>query len=360
MQRRETTTTNARRFLVAWIAVAFAGALGIAAFVALAPGKTGAAGVKICALCMLAALVALAYTRSLAAYPDGGRDSFGEALDSCGSASRNLALAAAALAFAAGFACCLGATLAQTTLAVETRFALGMAGTLASVLAIVTWSKSAGRQLALHDPSDPKRPLARKLGVRGAFCAALFLAGLAPCAGMSLTPLTDPGIWGASAGGLLFAATCACGLVLFHKPKSARQLDDMQGRLIEVAQEKDAYREQANTMASEMADLREKHEDALQANKQLNATVRSMRRERLEAAPAGGLDASCAAIIRDFKLSKREGEVLALLAHGRSRKRIADELLIEPSTVSTHVARLYRRLNVHSNQELIDYVKAYR
>lgn len=45
-------------------------------------------------------------------------------------------------------------------------------------------------------------------------------------------------------------------------------------------------------------------------------------------------------------LSPREREVLALIAAGASIPAMARELFLAPSTVKTHVARLYDKLGV--------------
>ena len=45
-------------------------------------------------------------------------------------------------------------------------------------------------------------------------------------------------------------------------------------------------------------------------------------------------------------LSPREREVLKLIASGRSIPAIAQELYLAPSTVKTHVQRLYEKLGV--------------
>ncbi|MDF2824843.1 MAG: chemotaxis protein CheY, partial [Mycobacterium sp.] len=45
-------------------------------------------------------------------------------------------------------------------------------------------------------------------------------------------------------------------------------------------------------------------------------------------------------------LSAREREVLGLIASGRSIPAIAEQLFLAPSTVKTHVARLYEKLGV--------------
>ncbi|MEI6341655.1 MAG: response regulator transcription factor [Verrucomicrobiota bacterium] len=47
-------------------------------------------------------------------------------------------------------------------------------------------------------------------------------------------------------------------------------------------------------------------------------------------------------------LSEREREVLQLLALGRQNKEIMRELGISPSTVATHIRRIYGKLHVHS------------
>jgi len=46
------------------------------------------------------------------------------------------------------------------------------------------------------------------------------------------------------------------------------------------------------------------------------------------------------------KLTKREHEVLALLKGGMTNRQIAMALVIEESTVETHLDHIYRKLNV--------------
>lgn len=47
----------------------------------------------------------------------------------------------------------------------------------------------------------------------------------------------------------------------------------------------------------------------------------------------------------DFHLTAREMEVLVLLADGRAKKEIADQLHISATTVVSHVAHIYEKLN---------------
>ena len=56
-------------------------------------------------------------------------------------------------------------------------------------------------------------------------------------------------------------------------------------------------------------------------------------------------------------LSKREMNILTLIAAGRSQAEIAQELFIAPGTVRAHVNHIYTKLDVHSKEELQDLLK---
>ena len=51
-------------------------------------------------------------------------------------------------------------------------------------------------------------------------------------------------------------------------------------------------------------------------------------------------------------LTTREQEIAALVATGRRSRAIADELFLSHRTVETHLARIYRKLNVSSRTAL--------
>lgn len=53
------------------------------------------------------------------------------------------------------------------------------------------------------------------------------------------------------------------------------------------------------------------------------------------------------------ELSKRENEVLALLAQGHTYKQIADEMQIGMATVSTYARRIYEKLHVNSRGQAV-------
>lgn len=57
-----------------------------------------------------------------------------------------------------------------------------------------------------------------------------------------------------------------------------------------------------------------------------------------------------------FGLSPREAEVLSLLARGRSSTYISETLFISPNTTKKHIQHVYKKLEIHSNQEAIDMV----
>ena len=59
----------------------------------------------------------------------------------------------------------------------------------------------------------------------------------------------------------------------------------------------------------------------------------------------------------DFALTPREIDVALILAKGRSKERAAEELHLARETVKTHAANIYRKLAIHSQQELIDLIE---
>ena len=54
-------------------------------------------------------------------------------------------------------------------------------------------------------------------------------------------------------------------------------------------------------------------------------------------------------------LTRREGEILQLLAEGSSTREIADTLCISVKTVETHRSHIMEKLNLHNTAELVKY-----
>lgn len=75
------------------------------------------------------------------------------------------------------------------------------------------------------------------------------------------------------------------------------------------------------------------------------------------AATVDRIERHCAAVARDFGLTPRESEVIVLLAYGRTLAIIARDLHIAQGTARTHIENIYRKLDVHKQQELIDLVE---
>ena len=60
----------------------------------------------------------------------------------------------------------------------------------------------------------------------------------------------------------------------------------------------------------------------------------------------------CHELAEEAGLSKREEEVLLLLAYKKKPSEIAKQLVIEVSTVNTHKKHVYQKLDVHSAKQL--------
>ncbi|GAB3935482.1 response regulator transcription factor [Mucilaginibacter myungsuensis] len=56
---------------------------------------------------------------------------------------------------------------------------------------------------------------------------------------------------------------------------------------------------------------------------------------------------------QDSPLSKRETQILELVAEGKSRSQVAKQLFIDPETVRTHIKNIYLKLNVNSRADAI-------
>lgn len=58
-----------------------------------------------------------------------------------------------------------------------------------------------------------------------------------------------------------------------------------------------------------------------------------------------------------YLLSRREEEILFLLAKGRNASYVQKELVISKGTAKTHMRNIYRKMDVHNQQELMDLVE---
>ena len=62
------------------------------------------------------------------------------------------------------------------------------------------------------------------------------------------------------------------------------------------------------------------------------------------------------ALRKHYGLSTREAEVLELMARGNSVPNIAEKLVVSENTIRTHSKRIYKKLDVHKKQDLLDLI----
>ena len=62
---------------------------------------------------------------------------------------------------------------------------------------------------------------------------------------------------------------------------------------------------------------------------------------------------------QQFGLTGREVEVLTLYALGHTQARVSEELQLSQNTVHTHIKRIYEKTDLHSRQEILDYIAEY-
>ena len=67
---------------------------------------------------------------------------------------------------------------------------------------------------------------------------------------------------------------------------------------------------------------------------------------------------ACQSISDRHGLTPREAEVMRLVMRGRSGAYVQENLFISKSTFQTHMRNLYKKLDVHTNQELLDLLEA--
>lgn len=91
-----------------------------------------------------------------------------------------------------------------------------------------------------------------------------------------------------------------------------------------------------------------------------DAPVRDKVAPSLEDSKSIDIGNTCALLADCHMLSVREAEVLYLLARGRNATFIAGELFISANTAKSHIRHVYQKLEIHSQQALIDLVESGR
>ncbi|RSN61605.1 MULTISPECIES: response regulator [Actinomadura] len=80
----------------------------------------------------------------------------------------------------------------------------------------------------------------------------------------------------------------------------------------------------------------------------------SVQRRLIEAVAAGDRPRASGTGLPDG-LTRREGEVLALIARGRSNAEIAGDLFISEATVKTHINNLFAKANLRDRAQAVSY-----
>lgn len=73
--------------------------------------------------------------------------------------------------------------------------------------------------------------------------------------------------------------------------------------------------------------------------------------------PQRAFEDRCRAVAERYGLSPRELEVFMMLARGRDRAYIQEQLVVSRNTVKAHVKHVYAKLDIHTHQDLIDLVE---
>lgn len=76
-----------------------------------------------------------------------------------------------------------------------------------------------------------------------------------------------------------------------------------------------------------------------------------------EKAQVGRFKRKCELVANRYLLSKKETEVLFLLAKGRNAAYIQEQLYISEGTARTHMRHIYKKLDIHTQHELMDLVE---
>lgn len=75
-------------------------------------------------------------------------------------------------------------------------------------------------------------------------------------------------------------------------------------------------------------------------------------------AKSGRFKTKCERIANNYLLSRRETEVMFFLAKGHNSAYIQEKLFISEGTTKTHIRHIYKKLDIHGQQELMRMVEA--
>ncbi len=65
-------------------------------------------------------------------------------------------------------------------------------------------------------------------------------------------------------------------------------------------------------------------------------------------------------VLRQYGITKREGEIIQLVSFGKSNNEIEEMLFISLKTVKYHIYNIYRNLNIKNRLELMNLITSLR
>lgn len=96
----------------------------------------------------------------------------------------------------------------------------------------------------------------------------------------------------------------------------------------------------------------------------LSSLISSKERQKLIESvmrrPVDELSDICKSVAAEYRLTSREREVFMLLAKGCTRPTVCEELVISEGTARSHIDHVYKKLGIHSREELHALVNARR
>ncbi len=88
------------------------------------------------------------------------------------------------------------------------------------------------------------------------------------------------------------------------------------------------------------------------------ANIKPNRTKKIVVEVQGGIDFKAdEKIISELGISKREYEVLEMIAKGHTNQEVADKLFVSPNTIKTHLANLFAKLDVNRRTQAIQRAK---
>lgn len=101
------------------------------------------------------------------------------------------------------------------------------------------------------------------------------------------------------------------------------------------------------------------HEEAIAETAGAASVLASVPLEAVAFGEGELFERRCTAVAELYQLSPRETDILKFLAKGRNAAYIQNKLCISPHTVKSHIYSIYRKLDIHSQQTLMDFVEAF-